>query len=110
MIGNVDVTPELILAAAVELDLLADRLAGVAAATVPATYVVPSGADEASVHGAMHMNKAAATHQTSLAQAVLELHHTAAILRTQLAQYLVQDAASAGVLALTGAPFGSIAV
>jgi hypothetical protein len=56
------------------------------------------------------MNKAAATHQTSLAQAVLELHHTAAILRTQLAQYLVQDAASAGVLALTGAPFGSIAV
>ncbi|MEU4314785.1 PE family protein [Nocardia sp. NPDC024068] len=109
MIGNVDVTPELILAAAVELDLLADRLSGVAAATVPATYVAPSGADEASLHGAMHMNKGAATHQTSLAQAVLELHHTAAILRTQLAQYLAQDAASAGVLTLTGGAFGSIA-
>lgn len=110
MIGNVDVTPEAILLAATELDLLADRLAAAGALAVPATYVAASGCDEASLVGAWHMNMGAHTHQCALAQAVLELHHTAAILRTHLAHYLAQDVASAGVLTLTGAPFGSISV
>ncbi|ONM49139.1 PE family protein [Nocardia donostiensis] len=110
MIGHVDVTPELILAAAVELDLLADRLAGAAAISAPATHVIPSGADEASLLGAHHMNRGAATHDRAVAQGVLELHHAAATLRTQLAHYLAQDAASAAVTTLTGGPFTSIAV
>ncbi|MFE3441809.1 PE family protein [Nocardia sp. NPDC059180] len=110
MIGNVHVTPEIILAASVELDLLADRLAGVAALAGPATHVLPSGAEEVSLLAANHFNHAAMTHDKAVAQGILELHHAAAILRTQLAQYLAEDAASAAITTLTGAPFSSIVV
>lgn len=105
---TVQITPELVLFAATELDLLAERLQTVGAATIPATFVAPSGAEEVSLLGAGHMNHGAGEHQASLAQAVLELHHSAAVLRTQLAEYLAEDATSAGVMALTGSPFGSI--
>jgi len=110
MIGNVDVSPEVILVAATELDLVAERLVGASGLSAPATHILPSGADEASLLAAEHMNRGAATHDRAVAQCALELHHCAAILRTQLAQYLAEDAASAGITALTGAPFNSISV
>lgn len=110
MIGNVDVTPEIILVAATELDLVAERLVGAAGLSAPATHILPSGADEASLLAAEHMNRAAGTHDHAVAQCALELHHCAATLRTQLAQYLAEDAVSAGITALTGAPFNSVAV
>ncbi|MFE3100244.1 PE domain-containing protein [Nocardia tengchongensis] len=99
MVGHVLVQPEVILAAAMELDLLAERLA--AAATAPATHVLPSGTEEVSFLAAAHFNTAALTHDRSVAQGILELHHAAATLRSQLAQYLAQDAMwAAGIAAI----------
>ncbi|MFI9507694.1 PE family protein [Nocardia sp. NPDC052566] len=103
---HVLVSPEAMLAAAAELDLLADRLAGVAALAGPATHVGPSGLDEVSLLAAQHFNKAAITHDQSVAQGVLELHHAAATLRIQLAQYLAQDVARAGAITAVGGALG----
>ncbi|RJO77074.1 PE family protein [Nocardia panacis] len=103
MVGNVLVSPEVILAAAAELDLVADRLAGIAALSGPATHVVPSGIDEVSLLAAGHFNNVAGTHDGSVAQAVLELHHAAATLRVQLAEYLAQDTVRAATIAATTA-------
>ncbi|QIS08048.1 PE family protein [Nocardia arthritidis] len=103
MVGHVLVSPEAVLAAAAELDLVADRLAGVAALSGPVTHVVPSGVDEVSMLAASHLNNGAVTHDGATAQAVLELHHAAATLRLQLAQYLAEDAVRAGTIAATAA-------
>lgn len=97
------VTPEAVLAAAAELDLLADRLAGVAALSGPATHVAPSGVDEVSLMAAGHFNRAAATHDGAVAQGILELHHAAATLRIQLANYLAEDAVRGAAIAASGA-------
>ncbi|MEV0029207.1 PE family protein [Nocardia sp. NPDC050793] len=98
MVGHVSISPEIILAAAAELDLLAERLAAAAAVTGPATHVLPSGADEVSLLAAHHFNKAAATHDGSVAQGILELHHAAAVLRMQLATHVAEDVVKAGVM------------
>jgi hypothetical protein len=101
MVGNVLVQPEVILAAAAELDLLAERLAGTATLSGPVTHVLPSGAEEVSLMAANHFNQAAVTHDNSIAQGILELHHAAAMLRQQVAQYAAQDAAhAAGIAAI----------
>ncbi|MBF6135976.1 PE family protein [Nocardia otitidiscaviarum] len=92
MVGHVLVQPEVVLAAAAELDLLAERLAAVATAAGPTTHVLPSGTEEVSLLAAGHFNHAALSHDRAIAQGVLELHHAAATLRAQLAQYLAQDA------------------
>jgi len=92
---HVVVNPEIVLAAATELDLLADRLAGVAAVSGPATHVVPSGAEEVSVLAATHFNQVAVLQDQALAKGILELRNAAMTLRTQAAQYLGQDLANA---------------
>jgi hypothetical protein len=99
MVGNVFVSPEAILAAAGELDLLAERLTGVSAVSGPVTHVVPSGTDEVSVLAANHFNQAAVTHDSAVSQGILELHHAAATLRQQLAEYLAEDATNAAGIA-----------
>ncbi|MFF3221323.1 PE domain-containing protein [Nocardia suismassiliense] len=98
MVGHVLVQPEVVLAAAAELDLLAERLAAAAALTAPATHVVPSGIDEVSLHAANHLNKGAATHDQAVAQGILELHHAAATLRSQLITHVGEDVVRAGAL------------
>ncbi|MBH0778960.1 PE domain-containing protein [Nocardia bovistercoris] len=98
MVGLVNISPEAVLAAAAELDLLAERLGAAAAITAPATHVIPSGADEVSFHASQHLNKAAITHDGSIANAQLQLHHAAAILRMQLATHIGEDAVKAGVM------------
>ncbi|WP_067696531.1 PE domain-containing protein [Nocardia jejuensis] len=101
MVGHVLVQPEVILAAALELDLLAERLAAASAISAPATHVIPSGTEEVSLLAAEHFNQAAISHDRAIAQGVLELHHAAATLRGQLAQYLIQDAVrAAGIAAI----------
>ncbi|MBL1073318.1 PE family protein [Nocardia sp. 2] len=99
MVGHISVQPELILAAALELDLLAERLAAVATAAGPTTHVLPSGTEEVSILAATHFNQAAATHDSAVAQGILELHHAAATLRSQLASYLAQDTIRAAGIA-----------
>ncbi|WP_227997891.1 PE family protein [Nocardia australiensis] len=98
MVGLVNITPEVVLAAAAELDLLAERLAGAAALTAPATHVLPSGADEVSLMAAQHFNKAAITHDQAVAQGILELHHAAATLRMQLATHVGEDLLKSSVM------------
>ncbi|MEV0249867.1 PE family protein [Nocardia sp. NPDC050712] len=98
MVGLVNITPEAVLLAAAELDLLADRLAAAGAITAPATHVLPSGAEEVSLLAANHFNKAASSHDRVVAQGVLELHHAANVLRAQLAAHISEDSAKAGVM------------
>ncbi|MFD3705495.1 PE family protein [Nocardia sp. NPDC058658] len=91
MVGHVLIAPEIVLAASAELDLLAERLAAVAALAGPTTHVLPSGAEEVSLLAASHFNTAAGKHDGSVAQAILELHHAAATLRSQLATNIGED-------------------
>lgn len=98
MVGLVSVTPEAVLAAAAELDLLAERLAAAATLTAPATHVLPSGMDEVSLLASNHFNRAAATHDGAVAQGILELHHAAAILRMQLATHIGEDVVRGAVI------------
>lgn len=107
MVGHVSITPELILAAAAELDLLAERLATAATFAGPGTHVLPSGAEEVSLLAANHFNRAAGTHDTSVAQAILELHHAAAVLRVQLGTHVAEDVAKAGVMQAVAGTIGA---
>ncbi|WP_028475998.1 PE domain-containing protein [Nocardia sp. CNY236] len=95
MAGHVLIAPDTILAAATELDLVAERLAAVAAATAPATHVVPAGAEEVSRLSARHLNTGATSHDRAIAQAILECHHAAATLRAQVTQHVAGDMARA---------------
>ncbi|WP_454194472.1 PE domain-containing protein [Nocardia sp. Marseille-Q1738] len=101
MVGHVLIAPEAILAAAAELDLVAERLAAAAAITAPATHVLPSGAEEVSFVSASHFNQGAMSHDRAVAQAILECHHAAATLRMQLAQHVAGDVVrAAGISAI----------
>ncbi|MFR9752722.1 PE domain-containing protein [Nocardia sp. 004] len=91
MVGHVLIAPETILAAAAELDLVAERLAAAAAITAPATHVLPSGSEEVSLLAANHFNQGAMSHDRAIAQAIAECHHAAATLRSQLAQHVAGD-------------------
>jgi hypothetical protein len=93
--GHVLVVPEIVLAAAAELDLLADRMTAAAGINAPVTHVAPSGTEEVSVLAASHFNQHAVAQEQAVAQGVLELRHAAMTLRTQVAQYLGQDVANA---------------
>ncbi len=95
MVGLLGVQPEVVLAAAAELDLVAERLAAAAALSGPATHVIPAGAEEVSTMAAAHLNEGALSHDHTTAQAVLELNHAAAILRQQLASFVAEDVLNA---------------
>ncbi|MEV6428431.1 PE family protein [Nocardia sp. NPDC051463] len=103
---GVDITPEAVLAAALELDLVADRLAAAHVASAAATHVLPSGVDEVSLLAANHFNRGAMTHDQSVAQAILELHHAAATLRVQLATHVGEDILRAGMMKATEMTLG----
>ncbi|WP_067648554.1 PE domain-containing protein [Nocardia harenae] len=103
MVGHVLMSPEAVLLAAAELDLLAERLAAAATVTAPATHVLPSGTEEVSLLAANHFNRAAGTHDQAVAQGILELHHAAAVLRSQLAAQVGADVVQAAALGAIGA-------
>ncbi|MEV0682363.1 PE family protein [Nocardia sp. NPDC050378] len=98
MVGHVLIAPEIVLAAAAELDLLAERLAAAAALAGPTTHVLPSGAEEVSLLAASHFNRAAGTHDGAIAQGILELHHAAATLRSQLVTNIGEDIAQGAAI------------
>lgn len=103
MPGYVVVLPEVLLSAAAELDALAVRLQAAAAVNSPITHVAPSGSEEVSFLAAGFFNRAAATHDTAVAQGILELTHAANTLRSQVAQYVASDAAHAASLGAVNA-------
>lgn len=99
MIDHVVVVPEVVLAAATELELLADRLAAAQATGGALTHIAaPSGSEEVSVLAANHFNQVAAAHEHAVGQGVVELRHAAQTLRTHVANYREQDAAHAATL------------
>ena len=100
MLGNVLVVPEVILAAATELDLLATRLEVVHHLSAPATHVLPQGSEEVSWLSAGYFNRAAATFEPASAKGIAELRLAAETLRTQLAGYIAQDVANAAATAV----------
>ncbi|WP_280272306.1 PE domain-containing protein [Nocardia wallacei] len=102
MVGHVLISPELMLAAAAELDLLAERLVAASTLSGPATHVLPSGCEEVSLLAAGHFNHAAATHDGAVAQGALELHHAAHTLRMQCATFLADDTVQAASVAAVG--------
>ncbi|TSE00783.1 PE family protein [Skermania sp. ID1734] len=103
MPGHVLVIPEVVLAAAAELEALAERLTAAASMATPATHVLPSGSEEVSALAAGFFNRAAATHETAIAHGIAELQHAAATLRAQAAEYVAHDAVHATSLGAVGA-------
>ncbi|MBB5913696.1 hypothetical protein BJY24_002563 [Nocardia transvalensis] len=106
MVGKFLLSPELMLAASAELDLLAERLMAASALSGPATHVLPSGCEEVSLLAAGHFNHAAMTHDGAVAQGALELHHAAHSLRMQCASFLADDAVQAVSVAAVNAAIG----
>ncbi|RMI34184.1 PE family protein [Nocardia stercoris] len=103
MFGLVNVSHETIEAAATELELLADRLTAAHAAAISSTdFVVPSGAEEVSIHAAAHLSEAGGSHTASVTRGIFELQNAAATLRAQLAAYNAHDDShAAGIAAQT---------
>lgn len=96
MPGKVRLEPELVLAAAAELELLAQRLQAEVALLAPTTRVLPSGADEVSNLASGYFNRQAGTFEPAALRGIAELHNAASVLRNQVAQYVGHDFASAG--------------
>jgi len=99
----VAVVPEVVLAAAAELDALAARLEATAGLSGPLTHVAPAGTEEVSVLSASYFNRAAATHDTAIAKTIAELHFAANTLRMNVAGYVGQDLTNAVSVAASGA-------
>lgn len=97
----VSVVPEIVLAAAAELDALAARLEATAALSGPLTHVLPAGSEEVSVLAAGYFNRAATTHDAAIAKTIAELHNAAATLRADVAGYVAEDLANAATVAAT---------
>lgn len=100
--GQLLVTHEMIIAAAGELDLAADRLAAILTAASPETHVIPSGSDAVSTTIAGQMNIAASTHHTSSWPGVEYMHRAADTLRKHAAEFAAGDAIHAAEVAAAG--------
>lgn len=89
--AGIRVTPDMIRAAAADLDAAADRLDAAITLGVPLTHVLPSGADDVSLAVAGHLNEGAQTHDPASRQGVLEMRHAAQTLRDQAQKYDQHD-------------------
>jgi hypothetical protein len=99
--GEIVVVPEIMLAAAAELDALAVRLQAALALNGPLTHVAPAGSEEVSIMAASYFNHAASTHDTAAAQSIAELQLAANTIRSQVAAYVAEDLAHAASIAAT---------
>lgn len=99
MSDHVFVDPDVLLAAAADLDALAARLQTTVAAATPALHVAPSGAEEVSVLAAGYFNRLAGSLGPAVARGVDELAAAAAMLRAQAAAYRDGDHALGASLA-----------
>ena len=100
----VNVVPEIVLAAAAELDALAARLEATAAVSGPLTHVAPAGSEEVSLLAATYFNRAATTHDAAIAKTIAELHNAAATLRADVAGYVAEDLSNAASVAAAALP------
>ncbi|CAM3140457.1 PE family protein [Prescottella defluvii] len=91
MSDHVFVDPDVLLAAATELDALAVRLQVTLTATAPALTVAPSGTEEVSVMAAGYFNRLANSFSPAAGRGIEELTAAAAMLRAQAAAYRDED-------------------
>lgn len=91
MSDHVFVDPDVLLAAAAELDTLAARLQSTVAAAAPTLNVAPSGSEEVSVLAAGYFNRLAGSFGPAAARGIEELVAAAAMLRAQAAAYRDED-------------------
>ncbi|WP_430335098.1 PE family protein [Rhodococcus sp. ACT016] len=91
MSDHVFVEPDVLLAAAAELDTLAARLQSTLTAATPALNVAPSGSEEVSVLAAGYFNRLAGSFGPAATQGIQELTTAAAMLRAQSAAYRDED-------------------
>ncbi|WP_433608988.1 PE family protein [Prescottella agglutinans] len=99
MSDHVFVEPDVLLAAAAELDGLAARLQSTLTAATPALNVAPSGSEEVSVLAAGYFNRLAGSFGPAATRGIEELVAAAAMLRAQAAAYQDQDHALRASLA-----------
>ncbi|RVW02136.1 PE domain-containing protein [Rhodococcus xishaensis] len=99
MSDHVFVDPDVLLAAAAELDALAIRLQTTMAAASPALNVAPSGSEEVSVLAASYFNRLASSFGPAATRGIEELTAAAAMLRAQAAAYSNEDHALGATLA-----------
>ncbi|QNG20896.1 PE family protein [Rhodococcus triatomae] len=90
------VSPEALIAAAVELDTLAARLETAVAGASPALRPLPSGSEEVSLHATGYFHTVANSFTPAIAQGIAELRATAATLKQQAANYVAQDLTHGG--------------
>jgi hypothetical protein len=97
------VTYEVVLGAAAELEAAAERLAGVLGASTPETHVVPSGSDAVSVTVAGRLNEAAITHTPVSMRGVEYMRAAARTLKQHAATFAAGDAEHAAEIAAAAA-------
>ncbi|PTR22506.1 PE family protein [Rhodococcus sp. OK519] len=91
MSDHVFVDPDVLLAAAGEIDALVTRLQTSLALHSPALSVAPSGAEEVSVLAAGYFNRLAGSFGPATGRGIEELIAAAAMLRAQAAAYRDED-------------------
>lgn len=96
--GILQVSPEVLIAASVELDTLALRMETAIATTSPSLTPVPAGSEEVSIHAAAYFHTLASSFAPAAAQAIAELRATAQTLRQQASSYVGQDFSSGNTL------------
>jgi hypothetical protein len=85
--GHVFVSPEALLAAAAQLEALAERLQATVNSSAPALHMPPAGTEEVSILTASHFNSIADSFLPAAATGIAELWAAAATLRKQAAEY-----------------------
>ncbi|WP_236733898.1 PE family protein, partial [Prescottella equi] len=91
MSDHVYVDPDVLLAAAGEIEALVTRLQTSLAVHSPALNVAPSGAEEVSVLAAGYFNRLAGSFGAATSRGIEELAAAAAMLRAQAAAYREED-------------------
>lgn len=91
MSDHVYVDPDVLLAAAGEIEALVTRLQTSLAVHSPALNVAPSGAEEVSVLAAGYFNRLSGSFGAAAGRGIEELIAAAAMLRAQAAAYREED-------------------
>lgn len=91
MPGHVFVSPDVLIAAATQLEGLAGRLQATVEANGPALHMAPAGTEEVSAAAAAFFNSVADSFLPAAATGIAELLAAAAVLRAQAAEYTALD-------------------
>ena len=100
--GHILVQPDVLYAAAAELDATAVRLQAALTLQAPLLHTPPAGSEEVSVLAAGYFTSLADNFVPAAQKSIQELHDTAATLRVQAAAYEENDGRFGSALAAGG--------